>query len=57
MLAWTVLSVPLPHGAAVGDQPGDGAGDGCEMLAASDPALHGSPLLGFGDGVFDADAL
>ncbi|MFG1711006.1 hypothetical protein ACFLIM_48395 [Nonomuraea sp. M3C6] len=47
----------LPHGAAVGDEPGDGAGGGGVVLAAANPALLGSPLLGFGDGVFDTDPL
>jgi hypothetical protein len=44
-----------PCGGAVGDQPGDGEDGLLEGVAAPGPALQGSPLLGFGDGVLDAD--
>src|SRR6266568_1320802 len=47
----------LPRGGAVGDQRGDGQSGFLEVLAASDPALQGPPLLGFGYGVLDADPL
>src|SRR5712664_1966971 len=47
----------LPCGGAVGDQSGDGQGGVFEVLAAPYPAVQGPPLLGFGDGVLDADPL
>lgn len=46
-----------PWGGAVGDQSSDGRGGVVEVLAASEVALRGSSLCGFGDGVFDADPL
>jgi hypothetical protein len=51
------LVVCLPFGAAVGDQSGDGERGVFEVFTASDVALQGPPLLGLGDGVFDADPL
>jgi hypothetical protein len=47
----------LAVGGSVGDQSGDGLSGVVEVFAASDVTLQGPPLLGFGDGVFDADPL
>src|SRR5262249_48908758 len=52
-----LAGVWVPCGGAVGAQSGDGQSGFLEVLTASGPALHGPPLLGFGDGVLDADPL
>ncbi len=47
----------LPRGGAAGDKSGDGQSGFLEVLAASEVALQGPPLPGFGNGVLDADPL
>ena len=47
----------LPLGGAVGDQAGDGGVGLVEVLASSEVALEGPPLLVLGVGVLDADPL
>src|SRR5215469_9005855 len=55
MSGWRGWLLGLPGSGALGDEVGHGQGGFLEVVAASGPALQGPPLLGFGDGVLDAD--
>src|SRR6266516_2153188 len=57
--AWPVRLVDgcSAAGRPVGDQPGDRYVSLGVVLATPDPALHGAPLFGLGDGMLDTDPL
>jgi hypothetical protein len=55
VLAWRAGLPGLPLGGAVGDQSGDGGAGFVEVLASSEAAPEGAPLLVPGAGVPGAD--